>query len=196
MYEIMIRANRDLIYAYLLFLYVPIQTPVHSPIQSQCNQVQTNTSTNTDQYQYRQMHTLLFSILAPPVHANTGIGTVKSGAPDSTARAARTASILVYLCLRGFCASQAVHFSGRRINHILLFVVRQFLDFCDSQTSTPPWTRLPIQSRRNDAWWRSRLKHFGACSTQIPHEMWRSAKKGDCQLPSSPCIWSPEIGPE
>ena len=148
MYEIMIRANRDLIYAYLLFLYVPIQTPVHSPIQSQCNQVQTNTSTNTDQYQYRQMHTLLFSILAPPVHANTGIGTVKSCAPTRTACAAGTASILVCRCFRGFCASQAVHFSGHRINHIFLFVVRQFL-FVTAKLSTQQRTRLLIQ--RNDA---------------------------------------------
>ena len=74
-------------------------------------------------HQYRPMHTLtlLFS-----VYANTGISTVKSGAPSHIAS---TASILFYQCFRGIWASQAVQWQVccSRINHILLFIVRQFL---------------------------------------------------------------------
>ena len=44
-----------------------------------------------------------------------------------TTSAASTSHILVQQCLRGFCSSQAVHFSCSRVNHILLFVVRQFV---------------------------------------------------------------------
>ena len=112
------------LYMCICFHSVPILTRIHSPIRLQYNpiqtntspNIQTNTSTNTDEYTQHR-----FSILAP---ANTALGTVKSGSPASTARAASTASILLYRCLRGFCSSQAVHFSGRRINHILLFFLR------------------------------------------------------------------------
>ena len=99
-----------------------IQAPIHSPILSQYNQVQTNSSTNLDRYkhQYRPMHTSLFSILAP-VHANTGFGNVKSGAPACNACRACTP---FYLCVRGIWVSQAVHVLCSRINHILLLIIR------------------------------------------------------------------------
>ena len=68
------------------FQYVPILTPIHSPIRTQYNQIQTYTSSNTDLYKHhRPMHTSLFSILAF-LYANTGIDTVKLGAPASIAR--------------------------------------------------------------------------------------------------------------
>ena len=78
-----VHANTDQIHAF--FQYVTILTPIHSPILAQYNQIQTYTSSNTDQYKHhRPMHTSLFSILAF-LYANTGIGTVKSGAPPRTA---------------------------------------------------------------------------------------------------------------
>ena len=63
------------------FQYVPLLTPIHSPIRAQYNQIQTFTSSNTDQYKHhRPMHTCSFSILAF-LFANTGIGTIKAGSP-------------------------------------------------------------------------------------------------------------------
>ena len=56
-----------------------MHSPIVGPILSQYNSIKTNTSTNTDQYkhQYKRIHTTSFLILAP-VHANAGLGTVKS----------------------------------------------------------------------------------------------------------------------
>ena len=76
-YEITIRANTDQIHAY--FFMIPIQFNI-DPVYIELYWA--NTCPNTDQYkhQYRRIHTTQFSILAP-AHANTGISTVKSGAP-------------------------------------------------------------------------------------------------------------------
>ena len=91
MYEIMIRANTDQIHAFV-FQYMPIRTQKHSPIRAQYNQIRTYTSSNTDQYtHHRPMHTSSFSILAFKfLFANTGIDTVKSGAPAHTAAPSST----------------------------------------------------------------------------------------------------------
>ena len=102
MFEIMIRAHTV---AYrpntCLFQYVPILTPIHSPIQFQYNQMQTYTSSNTDQnkHHYRPMHASSFSILAP-VHANTGIDTVKSGAPRALLHRQRIPRPRLQVCQR------------------------------------------------------------------------------------------------
>ena len=84
-YEIMICANTDQIHDFFS-RFVPIMTPIYSPIPAQYKQIQAYISSNTDHYkhQYRPMHTSLFSILAT-LHVNTGIGTVKSGSPASSA---------------------------------------------------------------------------------------------------------------
>ena len=105
MYEIIIRANTNQINAYYFntcqheLQYIRQYDPntiKYRPIQAL---IQTKTTTNTDQnkHQYRQMHTSSFLINAP-VHANTGIGAVKSGAP---ARIPRTVRTRFYRCVRG-----------------------------------------------------------------------------------------------
>ena len=61
------------------------------------------TRSNTDQYKHhRPMHTSLFSILAF-LYANTGIVTVKSGAPARTAAPSSTGvpQVFVYRCATG-----------------------------------------------------------------------------------------------
>ena len=128
------------------------------------------------------MHTTSFLILAP-VHGNTGIGTGKSGAP---ARTVCTASPLFYRCVRGIWASSALHVRRRRINHIFLCVDREFVGVL-WQPTFPRCRKIP-KSRS----WRSRSQRFGACIAQIPQVVWRAMKNGDCQLPSSPSVWSPE----
>ena len=82
-----------------------------------------------------------------------------------------------------------------------LLVRCQTVPFCNSQTFHAAANQIA-----DSAEWRFMMhEHFYACSTQIPHEVWRSAKKGDCQLPSSPrprpstrprllsssCSWTP-----
>ena len=82
MYEIMIRANTDQKHAF--FPYVPILTPIHSPIRAQYNQIQTYTSSNTDQYKHhRPIHTSSFQYLLfnMPIQASVVDSVLSNKAP-------------------------------------------------------------------------------------------------------------------
>ena len=164
--------------------YLVNSGPIHT-VFSICANTDANTFTNMipihsntdwykltyDQYkhQYRPVQTTSFTILAI-VHY------CQIRRPRQHPRTASTTCILVYMCLRGICASQAVTSAaaeslcqpnplGRGQ------IVPQF--FVTAKLSTL-LQNLRTQIRRNDASWCTREKHLCACSTQIPEQVWRA----------------------
>ena len=150
----------------------PKYRSIHAPIQTNTHNIAFNTCTSTCQYRHQYCQIRHPSQLHPcSLHSQLPWLTVSHGflcLPSSTLQQQQSQPHPLVCCQTVSALWQPNFPHNSKIIQCLF--CRMKLHYIVNKSILAP----------------------GACSTQIPHEVWLASKNGNCQLPSLLSVWLPE----